>query len=67
MLVTLYQITVVCGGRHFERCSVSPEMFAWLHLINPVTVDRTGGSGTHSACFTNNTHSCFSYCGFEIK
>ena len=27
--IALNQITVVCGGRHFERCS----MFVWLHLI----------------------------------
>ena len=50
--IALHQITVVYGGRHFDRCSVSPEMFAWLHLINPVTVDWTGGSGTRSACCT---------------
>ena len=29
----LYQITVVYGGRHFDRCLVLPEMFVWLHLI----------------------------------
>ena len=34
--VELYQNTLVYGGRHFYRCSVSPEMFIWLHLINPV-------------------------------
>ena len=46
----LYQITVVYGGRHVCRWSVSPEMVVWLHLIDPVTVDWTGGSGTRSAC-----------------
>ena len=49
-LVALYQITVVYGGPHLDRCSVSSEMFVWLHLISLVTVDWTGGSGTHSAC-----------------
>ena len=39
LFFALYQITVVYGGRHFDRCSVSPEMFVWLHLINPVMVD----------------------------
>ena len=38
LIFALYQITVVCGGRHVDR-SVSPEMVVWLHLINPVTVD----------------------------
>ena len=38
-IIALYQITVVYGGRHFDRCSVSPEMFVWLHMIDPVTVD----------------------------
>ena len=43
--ITLYQITVVYGGRHFDRCSVSPEMFVWLLLIDPVMVDWTGARG----------------------
>ena len=34
-----YKIRVRCGGRHFDRGMVSLEMFIWLHLINPVTVD----------------------------
>ena len=38
-LIALYQITVVYGGRHVCRWSVSPEMVVWLHLIDPVTVD----------------------------
>ena len=45
-VVAPYQITVGYGDRHFNRCSVSPEMFVWLHLINPVTVDW----GTQCAC-----------------
>ena len=41
-------------GRHFDRGTVSREMFIWLHLINPVTVDCIRGVvilGAHSACF----------------
>ena len=33
-LVALYKIRAGCGGRHFDRDTVSPEMFIWLHLIN---------------------------------
>ena len=47
------------GSRHFDRCSVSPEMFVWLHLISPVTVDWTGGSETRSACSLKRT--CLSF------
>ena len=31
-----------------------PKMFVWPYLINPVTVDWTGGSGTRSACSVDN-------------
>ena len=37
--IALYQIHVGHGGRLFD---MSQEMFVWLHLINPVTVDCTG-------------------------
>ena len=30
--------------RYFDWGMVSPEMFIWFHLINPVTIDCTGGS-----------------------
>ena len=51
-------------GRHIARCSVLPfwqclvlpKMFVWLHLINPVTVYWTGGSGTRSACELSNSN-----------
>ena len=39
VLIVLYKIRVGCGGggvRHFNRGTVSPEMFIWQHLINPV-------------------------------
>ena len=39
----LYQITVVHGSRHVETCSLSPEMFVWLHLI--VTLIELGARG----------------------
>ena len=35
VLVTLYQIPVIHGGCHFDRCSVSPEMFVWCYIQVP--------------------------------
>ena len=55
LLFALYQITVICGGRHICRWSVSPEMFLCLHLINPVTVDWAGGSGDTQCLLLANT------------
>ena len=52
-IVALYQITVVYGSRHFDRCLVSPKMFVWLHLINSVMVDWTGGSVTRQYLLKN--------------
>ena len=62
--LVIYQI-VVYGGRHFDRCSVSPEMSAWLHLINSVTVDWTGGSGTRSACALYQITVVYGGCHFD--
>ena len=41
--VVLYKIRVGSGGRHFDRGAVPSEMFAWLHLIDSVTVDCISG------------------------
>ena len=38
-IVVLLKIRVGCRDRHFDRGALSPEMFIWLYLINPVTVD----------------------------
>ena len=46
-----YKIRVVCGGRHFDRKQTFLVARNRLHLVNPVRVDWTGGSGTHSAFF----------------
>ena len=44
------KIRVPHGGHHFDRGMLSREMFAWLHLINQVTVDCTGDPVVLGAC-----------------
>ena len=31
--LVLYKIHVECGGRHFDRDTVFPDVYIWLHLI----------------------------------
>ena len=40
-------------------------MFVWRHLINPVMVDWTGGSGTRSACNLNENASNANFENFK--
>ena len=57
----LYKIRVVYGSRHIARCSVSPEMFVWLHLINLVTVDWTGAEPQGHALLVWKTNRLLCY------